>query len=93
MIKTSPKTRQTTFRISLPDAESVSLLGDFNNWDKDAHPMKKNKKGEWRVAMKLEEGVYQFRYLVDGEVWRNDDDVPIVQNAFGTDNSVATIRF
>ena len=50
-------------------AESVQVVGDFNNWDPAAAPMRysKKKKAFW-AAVDLEPGhSYQFRYLVDGD--------------------------
>lgn len=75
---------------SLPDAETVYLVGDFNDWSESETPMKKRKKdGCFTAAVKLEPGAeYQFRYLVDGE-WHNDHAADkYVSNEFGGDNSV-----
>ncbi len=92
MYKVSPRTQNTTFKIELPDAQSVFLVGDFNNWDTHSNPMKKGKDGYWKTELKLQPGEYQFRYLVDGNYWVNDDTAPQIANAFGTDNSLATIQ-
>lgn len=56
----------------------VSLVGDFNDWDPAANPMRK-KAGRWVTSVALEAGGrYRFRYLdVDGR-WHDDpaaDDV------------------
>lgn len=93
MYTTSAKTKKTTFKMKLPDARSVSLVGDFNNWDLHSHPMNKGKDGVWKAELTLKPGEYQFRYFVDGHYWVNDDKAPQVANAFGTDNSVASIKF
>jgi 1,4-alpha-glucan branching enzyme len=59
-------------------ATSAVLTGDFNNWHKDALPMKRAKDGAWKVDVKLEAGrEYQYRYFVNGTEWHND------QNADG----------
>ncbi len=93
MYKVSPKTPKTTFKIKVPDAQSVFLVGDFNNWDTHSNPMKKGGDGFWKTEFKLQPGEYQFRYFVDGQYWLNDDKAPQVANAFGTDNSIAKIQF
>jgi 1,4-alpha-glucan branching enzyme len=56
------------------EAHSVHLVGDFNNWDVEATPMKQRKKdGAFYVTLDLEPGQrYEFRYLVNGEQWCND---------------------
>ena len=72
------------------EAESVHLVGDFNDWNLTSTPMKRNKKKAYRVALDLDPGqTYQFRYLVNGEHWINDwqaDDY--VASDFGKDNCV-----
>lgn len=37
------------YREWAPHAEALSLVGDFNNWDRTAHPLKKGKDGIWQV--------------------------------------------
>ncbi len=55
------------FRFFRPEAQGVSLVGDFNGWDYHAHPMTKTKGGTWVAQLSLPQGVYQFRYLADGQ--------------------------
>ncbi|RMG25940.1 MAG: glycoside hydrolase [Bacteroidetes bacterium] len=64
---------KVTFKLDkkvVPQAEKVYLVGDFNNWDKQAVPMKSLKSGGFTTTLDLESGrEYQFRYLVNGESW------------------------
>ena len=54
--------------------EMATVVGDFNGWDREATPMKKSRSG-YSVTVELEPGrEYQFRYLIDGERWANDDE-------------------
>ena len=92
MYKVSPKTKKTSFKIKIPDAQSVVLSGDFNNWNTKTNPMKKGKDGSWKIDLSLKDGEYQFRYFVDDHYWLNDDEAPQVANAFGSNNSVAEIH-
>ena len=78
---------------SLPAAvqgETVFLVGDFNNWDEKATPMKRQKDGSFTTVLELEKGrKYQFRYLVNGTEWHNDWEADrYVPNPFSGDNSV-----
>lgn len=58
----------------LEGAKQVYLVGDFNNWDESATPMRKQKTGVFASTLNLEKDKqYQFRYLVDGITWLNDD--------------------
>ncbi len=56
-----------------PDAESVCILGEFNNWSQDTHPMKRQKDGAFTITLELETGrSYRFRYVIDGWKYEND---------------------
>lgn len=71
-------------------ADRINLVGDFNGWDRDSHPMQRDRGGEWRIQVDLEPGrTYQFRYLCDGERWMNDTQADgYVPNSYGSDNSI-----
>jgi 1,4-alpha-glucan branching enzyme len=71
-------------------ADSAYLVGDFNNWNQVATPMKKMRGGQFSVTLELEKGhEYQFRYLVNGTEWLNAEQADkYVPNAFGGENSV-----
>ena len=75
------------------DAETAQLVGDFNNWDETADPMKIRKDGTFYTAVTLEKGrEYQFRYLLDSERWENDWEADAyAPNAEGTENSVVQV--
>ena len=67
---------KVTFRFSKDsgfDAKRVCIVGDFNNWDANADPMKKLKNRSYIITFELEPGKeYEYRYLVDGSVWERD---------------------
>jgi 1,4-alpha-glucan branching enzyme len=75
------------------NADSAHLVGDFNDWDKTAQPMKKKKDGTFYTAVTLPTGrEYQFRYYLDGQRWENDWDADrYVKNEQGTENSVVSV--
>jgi len=75
------------------DAETANLVGDFNDWDETADPMKIKKDGTFYTAITLETGKeYQFRYLLDNERWENDWNADAYQtNELGTQNSVVIV--
>lgn len=72
-----------------PEAKTVEILGDFNNW-KEGVKMAKQKNGIFKAIVELETGKeYQFRYLIDGETWENDWEADkYVSTPYGTENSV-----
>lgn len=89
----SPKPSKVLVTFQVPAtiwAETVHLVGDFNDWSRHADPLKRTTSGMWEVVMELEvERAFQFRYLVDGNHWQNDWNADrYVPNPFGGDNSV-----
>ncbi len=67
---------KVTFGLSkkeVADAETVNLVGSFNNWDTSGTELTKMKSGAFKLVMELPVGQeYQFRYLVNGDKWLND---------------------
>jgi 1,4-alpha-glucan branching enzyme len=56
------------------NAKSIALVGEFNNWDASATPMRKQKSGVYASTINLAvDQSYQFRYVLDGNIWINDD--------------------
>ncbi len=96
-LKTKPVCK-ATFTLPVeaaPGAESVAIIGDFNNWNEaEGIPMKKQKNGLFKAVVELETGKeYQFRYLIDGATWENDweaDDY--APTPYGVDNSVVSAQ-
>lgn len=74
-------------------AESASVCGDFNDWNQDAHPMKRRKDGSFTVTFSVKPGnQYRFRYLLDGRRWENDWQADAyMPNEHGTDDSVLAV--
>ncbi len=55
--------------------KNASLVGDFNNWNHKKNKLKKLKDGSFSLIEEFEKGKeYQFRYLLDGKDWSNDED-------------------
>lgn len=54
-------------------ADTVSLVGNFNNWNESSTQLTKLKSGAFKLVVELPVGQdYEFRYLVDGNTWMND---------------------
>jgi len=80
------------FVFSAPEAQNVSLVGDFNNWDTLVTPMKKDKKGIWKVTVDLKPAKYEYRFFVDGK-WANDPScTECVPNDLGSANCVKIVE-
>ena len=50
-----------------PQAQSVFLIGDFNQWQPTTHPMNRMPDGGWVLRMELPHGHHQYLFLVDGK--------------------------
>jgi len=58
--------RGVNFVCHAAQARSVSLVGDFNHWDPQAHPMRRMSDGAWLVTVELRHGHHRYAFLVDG---------------------------
>lgn len=85
-------TCRVTFRIQ-GAIESATLLGDFNLWNPEAHPLERDEDGSLGVTVALAPGDYRFRYLADGREWLNDEAADgWVPNLFGGADSVVAVK-
>lgn len=46
-----------TYREWAPNATQAFLIGDFNNWNRDSHPMKRDEYGVWSITLPARDGV------------------------------------
>ena len=58
--------RPTNFVCNAPQAKSVSLVGDFNNWNPLSLPMKQMPDRAWLLNVELRHGHHRYAFLVDG---------------------------
>jgi len=80
----------TELRVSLyhPSAKTVSLVGDFNKWNKESLPLIKDESGNWMISIQPGKGYFQYQLLVDNKKWHLDLNNPIViEDGFGGMNS------
>lgn len=76
-------------------AVHAHLVGDFNNWNIYATPMKKLEDGSFTVNVDLLCGrEYQFRYLINESTWENDwkADKYVPSPLGACDNSVVVVE-
>ncbi|MFZ2633775.1 MAG: isoamylase early set domain-containing protein [Desulfosalsimonadaceae bacterium] len=90
-LKLAVKRKRIQFAFYDEDADSVCILGDFNNWDGKKHAMRRDSGNIWRITMLLPPGIYEYRFKVD-ERWENDPENENIRvNCFGTINNVLEI--
>ena len=76
-----------------PRADSVQVAGDFNNWLPGKTQMQKvGDSGVWQTKIKLPQGKYRYRLVVDGQ-WQQDPYNEMTElNPFGGFNSVLEVH-
>lgn len=91
----SADTALVTFQVPASTwADSVYLVGDFNDWNRHSHALARSTEdGTWCITVCLPTGrSYQFRYLINGTDWQNDWHADrYVANPFGGENSVVEV--
>jgi len=84
------KEKTVEFRLSMPQARTVRVVGTFNNWDTKRNPMQKDATG-WKATVPLAPGRYEYRFVADGQ-WLSDPNAKeSVGNDFGSTNSVLVV--
>lgn len=79
MVKTSRPRRDGMVRVTftLPAEDpgaAVSVVGDFNDWDPFAHPLRRRANRTRSASVTVPAGsTLRFRYLAEGGHWFNDD--------------------
>ena len=75
--KAAPKASKSVavvFEANCPLATTVSVAGSFNNWAIDKDMLKKDKKtGLWVGKVTLDSGVYEYKFVCDGQYWDEGD--------------------
>ena len=57
----------------LPGADEVRLIGDFNDWNQESHPLEKGENGVWEITLKgknaLKHGQFAKLWVRKGSNW------------------------
>src|SRR5882724_8202104 len=54
------------------EVRSVNLAGSFNDWSASATPMADRGDGAYVKELKLDEGLYHYKFVIDGDTWVQD---------------------
>ncbi len=81
--------RRQIFTCKAESGAQVFVAGSFNNWEQ--RPMTDRGNGEFSVMVMLEPGVYEYKFVINGN-WVIDQENPNFRtNDLGSLNSVLTI--
>ncbi len=85
----SSTTVDVRFVLEAPQATSVWLAADFNEWSPDGYSMKKTSDGTWEITVPLRKGkAYAYNFIIDGEHWVADPTAPVrLDDGFGGSSS------
>lgn len=81
--------RWVTFRyVPSTPANSVAVVGQFNNWDRAQNPLHFNpERKDWEGKVSIHCGVYPYLFVIDNKSWVRDPHAPTVSDANGNLNS------
>jgi Glycogen recognition site of AMP-activated protein kinase len=85
--------RPVYLRLDAPASSRVAVVGDFNDWDPAATPLRPTgDHGTWVVELRLKPGRYHYTFLIDGRRWERDPrEAPAAESDFGAPVSVLTV--
>lgn len=91
-LKTKPICK-VTFSYKAPKIKEIVLVGDFNNWDATATPLKKLKNGTFKVVVDVEiDKNYEYKFLSDGNYFNDSEADDLVFNDYAnTKNSLLKV--
>ena len=89
--QSKPKRRRIQFALTTRAARKVCLAGEFNDWNEQSLPMKRDADGTWKRTALLAPGQYEYKFLVDGD-WKEDPaNSKRRRNRFGTYNCIVEV--
>ncbi len=90
--KTKPVCK-VTFTVAAKEANAVSVVGDFNNWDATEGELSKLKNGTFKAAFDMpKDNSFEYRYIVDGAYVNEPEADSYRWNAFANaENSVLEV--
>ncbi len=81
------------FRVWAPNADSVSLIGSFNDWEPDGVPMEKDESGVWSVYVEGAKDGDEYKYsLTNGEEKMDRVDPRAIEVTASNGNSILRSR-
>jgi len=87
-------TAPVQFVLVAPNARSVAVVGDFNNWGlNDSALVATNHQGVWSVTAPVPAGVHRYAFLVNGKQWVADPSAPrSTDDDFGMPSSALVVE-
>lgn len=88
----APRQHAVKFVLVAPQAARVSVVGDFNNWDREVTPAERLADGTWVAYVPLRPGRHVYSFVLDGTHFVSDPAAPIApDDGYGQKNSVVVV--
>ena len=89
------KTREeveVTFELDRVDLDQADIAGEWDDWQLTPMKPAKRGKGPFKLRLRLPKGSeYQFRYLLNGRTWDNDEAADAYRpNDMGSENGIVS---
>ncbi len=81
------------FTLTAPEAQSVAVAGDFNDWSADAGVLRDREgNGVWTGLIVVRPGVHKYMFIVNGTKWVTDPGASHhVSDGFGMRNALVAV--
>lgn len=80
------------FQLAAPGAHTVALVGDFNDWSKQAIVLQPaDKPGVWTASVPLSRGRHEYAFIVDGKRWVADPYAVTHRDEYNVESSVIRV--
>jgi len=88
----SVTSRAMKFVLIAPQASRVSVVGDFNGWDRSATPAERQPDGTWTTWITLTPGRHEYSFVIDGtHVVPDPSALAAPSSEYGDKNSVVVV--
>ncbi|NLE66967.1 MAG: hypothetical protein GX608_06040 [Lentisphaerae bacterium] len=86
------KSTRKTFLLTAAPGSEVYIAGTMNKWNPKQHKMKDTRNnGKYTITLMLPKGLYEYKFVVNGN-WQVDPDCQNwVRNPMGTLNSIVNV--
>lgn len=88
----SREMQNVQFVLHAPQASSVAIVGDFNDWDETQSKMSlASTDGVWSLTLPLTPGRHEYQFVIDGKQRIADPAAPQATSDFDSPNSIVTV--
>jgi 1,4-alpha-glucan branching enzyme len=83
--------KPVNFYCAAPQAKTVYLVGDFNDWDPTSLRMERRADGWWFLQVRLTHGHHQYQFLVDGKPMLDANATGVARNEASEEVSLVAV--